>query len=120
MKRQSIEPSEAYATSIGPAVHLRGKLRSSLPLDLRCALQGSTIEGSFVRIAQGAAVEATECSVARAAILGRFSGSMSASESIVILPKANVRAHIKAPRIEIIEGALFEGEIDVIDNSDAH
>jgi len=119
MKRHSIEPSETYATSIGPAVQLKGILRSTLPLDLRGAVSGS-IEAGFIRVAPGAAIEATECSVERAAILGRFEGNLRATESITILPKANVRAHLKAPRIEIVEGALFEGEIDVISAQNAH
>lgn len=119
MKRHSIEPSETYATSIGPTVRLKGTLRSTLPLDLRGAVSGS-IEAGFIRVAPGATIEATECSVERAAILGRFEGNLRATEGITILPKAFVHAHIKAPRIEIIEGALFEGEIEVTTERNAH
>ncbi len=119
MKRYTIDPSELYATNIGPSVQLKGTLRSTLPLDIRGSVSGS-IEAGFIRIAPGAVIAASECSVERAAILGRFEGNLRATESIMVLPKANVRAHLKAPRIEIVEGALFEGEIDVDPARNAH
>jgi cytoskeletal protein CcmA (bactofilin family) len=119
MKKLNFEPSEPYATHIGPAVAMRGKLRSSLPLDLRCSLNGS-IEASFIRIASSAHIETRDCDVAVAIIAGDFAGSMRATESILILPNAKVHAHIKAARVQIADGALFEGEIDTISLGNPH
>ncbi|GAB6277787.1 MAG: hypothetical protein SAMD01599839_23270 [Rectinema sp.] len=112
MKRLNFEPPEPYATYIGPAVILNGKLRSNLPLDLRCALHGS-LEGTFIRIDRNADIETNTCTVQKALIAGRFTGSMNAADTIVILPNANVRADIKAAHIRIIEGAKFEGDIEI-------
>ena len=116
MRKLNFEPPEPYATYIGPSVGLKGKLSSSLPLDLRCVLHG-TLEGTFVRVGRSAIVDVNACNVHEAVIAGRFSGSLNATNSIVILPNANVQADIKATKIRIIEGAKFEGHIEVTDIS---
>jgi len=119
MKKLNFEPSEPYGTHIGPAIAMKGKLRSSLPLDLRCSLNGS-IEASFIRIAPSAHIEAQECDVVEAIIAGEFAGSIRATESILMLPKAKVHAHVEAATVQIADGALFEGEIDTVSLSNPH
>jgi len=112
MKRLNFEPPEPFGTYIGPAVTLNGKLRSSLPLNLRCVFHGS-LEGTFIRIDHNADIKTSACTVQRAVIAGRLVGSLNVADTIVILPKATVTADIKAADIRIIEGAKFEGTIEM-------
>jgi len=112
MRRLNFEPPEPYATYIGPAVILNGKLRSNLPLDLRCVLHGS-LEGTFIRIDHNADIETGMCTAQHAVIAGRFTGPLNVADTIVILPNANVLADIKAANIRIFEGAKFEGDIEI-------
>ncbi|OQB95644.1 MAG: Polymer-forming cytoskeletal [Spirochaetes bacterium ADurb.Bin110] len=110
MKKLNLEPSEPYATHIGPALALNGILRSSQPLDLHCVFHGS-IEGTFIKISRNAKIEADLLRAQKVIIAGQFNGSMSVSEEIIILPGASVTSDIKVACLHIIEGAQFEGKI---------
>lgn len=119
MKRLNFEPSEPYGTYIGPAVTMNGRLRSSLPLNLRCTFHG-VLEGTFIRIDRNADIQTSTCTARQAVIAGRFAGAMSVVDSIVMLPNAIVAADIKAADIHIIEGAKFEGSIETYDRDESH
>ncbi len=112
MKVLSFEPPEPFATQIGQSVILNGKLRSNLPLSLRCTLRGS-IEGTFVRIERSAHIEANSCTVQNAVIAGCFTGRLKAVDSLVFLPSSHISADIYTARLQIIEGATFEGGIEM-------
>ncbi len=112
MKKSNLEPSEPYATHIGPALKLNGILRSNQPLDLHCAFHGS-IEGTFIKISKNAIIEADLLKAHQVVIAGQFKGSMSVSEEIIILPNANVSSDIRVACLHIIEGSQFEGKIEM-------
>jgi cytoskeletal protein CcmA (bactofilin family) len=119
MKRPNFEPPEPYGTYLGPAVTMSGRLRSSLPLNVRCVFRG-TLEGTFIRIDRNADVQTTACTAQQAVIAGHFTGAMSVVDSIVILPHATVAADIRAADIQIIEGATFEGSIETYERDERH
>jgi cytoskeletal protein CcmA (bactofilin family) len=119
MKRLNFEPPEPYGTYIGPAVTLNGQLHSSLPLNLRCAFHGS-LEGTFIRIERNADIKTSTCTAQQAVIAGRFAGAMNVADTIVILPNATVTGSLRAADIQIIEGAKFEGSIEMHDRDGGH
>lgn len=112
MKGLSFEPPEPFATQIGQSVIMNGNLRSNLPLSLRCTFRGS-IEGTFLRIERNAHIEANTCTVQKAVIAGRFTGQIKAFDSLVLLPSSHISATISTARLQIIEGATFEGGIEM-------
>jgi len=98
---------------------MNGRLRSSLPLNLRCAFHGA-LEGTFIRIDRNADIQTSTCTARQVVIAGRFAGAVSVADSIVILPNAIVAADIKAADIHIIEGAKFQGSIETYDRDERH
>jgi len=112
MKVLSFEPPAPFATQVGQSVTLNGKLRSNLPLSLRCTFRGS-IEGTFIRIERSAHIEAESCTVQNAVIAGSFTGRIKALDSLAFLPGAHIAADIYAARLQIMEGAAFEGSIEM-------
>ncbi len=106
----AMEPDEAYATEAGFGVRMSGNLRTSKPLNIRGAFSG-TIQGTFIRIERGATVAASPLSAARVIVAGSFSGTIRASEYVVLMPGSTVSAAIDTVTLQIMQGASFEGSI---------
>ncbi len=102
--------SSAETTLIGRAAQIEGTLSGSADMLIEGKLRG-TIDGSGrLVVAESGRLEANLH--ARVVIIsGTVTGDVSADERIELKSSATLTGNITAPRIQIHEGATFQGEV---------
>lgn len=98
-------------TIIGNAITVDGEITGEEPLIVQGTVKGRVILDHVVVEAEGI-VEA-DLEVRQVEISGQLTGNVSAQDRVEIRPEGRVTGDIRAPRIQIAEGARFKGHIDM-------
>jgi cytoskeletal protein CcmA (bactofilin family) len=108
--RRFTDASERAVTVIGSGTHVRGDVVSSDPLEIRGTVEGDCRVGAHCTVAEGARVlgniDATTLVVS-----GEVEAGTLTAEKVEIRATARVRATIRAQRVAIADGALYEGDL---------
>jgi cytoskeletal protein CcmA (bactofilin family) len=100
-------------TNIGPAIVINGELSSDESLRLDGHVKGNILlREAELTIGQSARVEADVRST-RVLVLGTVTGNIAASERIELGATAKVTGNLSANNVVIVEGARFNGRIDM-------
>jgi cytoskeletal protein CcmA (bactofilin family) len=100
-------------TTIGPALAIQGEISSDEDLLIEGRVGGQiVIRNATLTIGPQARVEA-DVRGARVQVLGAIQGSIAATERIELAPTAAVVGDLSANRIVVIDGATFNGRIDM-------
>lgn len=102
------------ATIIGESVHIRGQLNGGEDLHVLGRVEGRVDLERTLVVAQSGIVKA-EVSVKNAVISGVVVGNIHASESVEITREGRMVGDIFSPRIIIVDGASFRGNVDMGD-----
>lgn len=102
------------ATIIGESVHIRGQLNGGEDLHVLGRVEGRVDLERRLVVAQSGIVKA-EVSVKNAIISGVVVGNIHASESVELTREGRMVGDIYAPRIIIVDGASFRGNVDMGD-----
>jgi cytoskeletal protein CcmA (bactofilin family) len=97
---------------IGEGIQIRGNLSGSGDLVVRGKVEG------FVALQDHLTVEETGIMVANietraVTVNGKMSGDIDASERVGISSSATVVGDIRAPEVEIADGARFQGKLEM-------
>lgn len=96
--------------TLGKTLVFRGELSADEDLVLFGRVEGSITHTGSVTIALGGVVSGNV--VARSiTIRGTVDGDVEASESVTVAPSAVLNGDILAPRINIVDGAEFNGNV---------
>lgn len=106
--------SSDSATIIGESVHIRGQLSGGEDLHVLGRVEGRVDLERTLVVAQSGIVKA-EVSVKNAVISGVVVGNIHASESVELTREGRMVGDIFAPRIIIVDGASFRGNVDMGD-----
>ena len=99
-------------TSLGRTLVIKGELTAEENLIIEGTVEGNiSVPEHAVAVGRTARVSA-DIMANTVTILGEASGRFTASEKIELRQTARVVGGIIATKIEIIEGAIFEGSID--------
>jgi cytoskeletal protein CcmA (bactofilin family) len=116
--RRFTDASHAAVTLIGSATHIRGDVVSSDAMEIRGTVEGDCRVGSHCTVTEGARVlgniDATTLVVA-----GEVEAGTLTAQKIEIRASARVRATIRALRVAIADGALYEGDLQTQDPGSA-
>ena len=99
--------------TIGPHLIISGELSTDVDLTIE-----GTVEG-FISVRTGTlAIEPTarvqaDVRAARVVVRGYVRGAIAASERIELAPSARMDGSLSAPLITLVEGAQFNGAIDM-------
>jgi cytoskeletal protein CcmA (bactofilin family) len=94
----------------GDTTSFNGHLKFKNTLKIQGKFKGTIeAEGSLI-IDKGAVVETDRISVSSLIVYGAVSGSIHAADKVDMLPGAEVRGDVKAARLRIADGVLFEGQ----------
>ena len=104
----------ADSTVIGDSVQVRGNLTGDEDLHVLGRIEGSIDLQRTLVVAQSGVVKA-EVQVKNAIISGVVVGNVSASESVEITREGRMVGDISAPRVIIVDGASFRGNVDMGD-----
>jgi cytoskeletal protein CcmA (bactofilin family) len=101
-------------TSIGSSVIINGELSSDEDLRIDGHVNGQVHlrEDATLTIGETARVQA-DLRGSRILVLGTVQGNITASERIELGPSSTVTGDVSANRVVLIEGASFQGRIDM-------
>ncbi len=105
--------TEAQKTIIGPCMKVKGEISGKEDLTVYGQVEGIIdLKKSQVTISKTGNIKADV--YGRTIIIeGEVKGDLVGEEKIVLEPSAIVRGNLKAPRINIEDGAKFKGNVDM-------
>ena len=108
--KSSPKDNALNTTYFGKNLKIKGTLSGEGSLIILGSFDGEFDLKGHLKVAQGARIrgniKATDISVN-----GNIEGTVSASEKVHLESTARIKGEIATPRISVLEGALFDGEI---------
>jgi len=104
------QPRPSESTLVARGSRVEGRLFADNDVEVTGEVHGTVEAKAQVLISEGARVEAALHGRV-VVVAGRVAGDVSADEKIELLPSAELRGNITAPRIVIQDGATFEGQV---------
>jgi cytoskeletal protein CcmA (bactofilin family) len=98
--------------TIGTGVAVNGRLTGDQDVTVEGRVEGTVALDSHMTVAEEGTVVA-ELEVDALTIEGTLDGDVVARETVQLRSGSQVTGNIRAPRINIEEGALFKGNIDM-------
>jgi cytoskeletal protein CcmA (bactofilin family) len=98
------------AVVFGNTTNFNGYLRFKETLKIQGRFKGTIDAQGALIIDKGAVVETDHISVSSLIVYGTVSGSIHAADKVDMFPGAEVRGDVKAARLRIADGVLFEGQ----------
>ena len=97
---------------LGPTLHFKGELHADEELLIKGRIEGSITHSQRVTVC----AEGTVTANVRAQVIiveGTVNGDLQAEKSVLVRETAKLRGNITAPSVSIVEGAHFNGGIDM-------
>ncbi len=104
------ETIQRSVMTLGKTLTFKGELSADEDMVLLGRVEGSITHSESLTVGASGVVIGDLCARVLT-IKGTVEGDLEASESIVIAPSANVLGDLVAPRVSIVEGALFNGRV---------
>ena len=97
---------------LGPTLRFKGELSADEDLLIQGAVEGSIKHTSSLTIGEEGKVQA-DISAEYIAVEGKVQGDLAGSQSVVIRDSADIDGNIFSPVVTLLEGATFNGSIDM-------
>ena len=97
---------------LGPTLKFKGELSAEEDLLIQAKIEGSIKHSSNLTIGEEGQVKA-DIEAEHIAIEGKVKGDLSGSTSVVIRDTADIDGNIYSPVVTLLEGATFNGSIDM-------
>jgi cytoskeletal protein CcmA (bactofilin family) len=104
---------ERRVAVLGPTLRFKGELSADEDFILQGRLEGSIHHTQSVTIGTDGVVQGN-IHARSVTIDGTVEGDLHGSESVVVHATGRVTGNIFAPRVGVIEGALFNGRIEMV------
>lgn len=104
--------TERKLAVLGPTLRFKGDISAEEDFILQGRVQGSIHHTQMIIIGTGGAVQGT-IYARRVVIDGIVEGDLYGVESVVVHETGRVHGNIYAPRVGIVDGAIFNGRIDM-------
>jgi len=118
--RQAPSPSAPPTTStpskvamVGDGISITGDVNANSNLKVEGRIEGRAVSSSQdIEVAESGVIKASiTAKVVR--IAGAVAGDITGSEKVIISSSGRVQGNIVAPRVQLDDGALFRGSIDM-------
>lgn len=106
-------PTTGATAMIGKGISISGDVSADSNLRIEGVIEGRSIQSKHdVEIAESGRVSASiSAKVVR--VSGEVTGDISGSEKVMIAKTGRVQGNVVAPRVQLEDGALFRGSIDM-------
>lgn len=107
-----VADSAPRASVLGPTLRFRGELSAQEDLIVQGSVEGSITHTQTLTIG----TDGTMKGDIRARVIiidGKVEGDLYATESVSIRATAKVKGNLFAPRVGIVDGAFFQGQIEM-------
>ena len=100
------------ASVLGPTLKFKGELTAEEDLMIQGSIEGSIKHSSSLTIGESGHVKAN-VSAEYIAVEGNVEGDIHGSQSVTVRETANISGNISSPTVSLLEGATFNGNIDM-------
>ena len=102
-------------TRISKEFSIEGEIQSEELVEVEGSVRGRVyVKGNDLRVRSGGVVEA-EVEASSVHVEGELRGNVFAGEILFIYPSGKFEGAVKTARIQIADGAVFKGNIDMIE-----
>ncbi|MEO1118985.1 MAG: polymer-forming cytoskeletal protein [Pseudomonadota bacterium] len=105
-------PNHKNSSILGPTLKFKGDLIADEDLLIQGQVEGSIKHSSSLTIGEGGHVKA-DVSAEYIAVEGRVEGDLKGSKCVKVRVSAKIDGNIVSPSVSLIEGATFNGKIDM-------
>jgi len=107
------DTAQAKKTSVlGPTLKFKGELTADEDLLIQGRIEGSIKHSSSLTIGESGHVKAN-VSAEYIAVEGKVEGDIHGTQSVTIRETADISGNISSPTVSLLEGATFNGNIDM-------
>jgi cytoskeletal protein CcmA (bactofilin family) len=99
-------------TNIGPTITITGEMRSGENISVQGTIQGVIATTADIHVLEGGSVEA-DVTTRSIEVRGTISGNVNASDLFQVHLGGRVNGDVRAPRIVLVDGAKYKGNIDM-------
>ena len=110
----SLDRLKERTSILGPTIHFKGELSADEDLIINGTIEGSITHLQRLTIGRDGTVRA-HVDAQQVVIEGRIEGDVRAGKSVSVMQTAHMLGDISAPTITILEGAKFNGSINMGD-----
>ena len=111
--RAQASPPATKSAVIGPGIEISGDVTASADLTIDGRVSGSVVQSAHnVDIGESGQVSA-RIQAKMVKVAGEVMGDIAGSEKVLIARTGRVRGNISAPRVQLEDGAIFKGSIDM-------
>jgi len=103
---------EKRISVLGPTLKFKGELKAEEDLLIQGQIEGSIEHTSNLTIGEEGKVKA-DITAEYIAVEGAVKGDLSSSQSVTIHETAEIDGNIYSPTVSLLEGATFNGSIDM-------
>jgi cytoskeletal protein CcmA (bactofilin family) len=103
---------QRHATNIGPTITITGEMRSGEDISIQGTVHGTIATTADIDVLDGGNVEA-DVSTRSIDVRGTITGDVTASDLFQIHIGGRVSGDVRAPRIVLVDGAKYKGNIDM-------
>jgi cytoskeletal protein CcmA (bactofilin family) len=104
------------ATYFGKKLKIKGNVSGNGDIIILGELEGEFNLKGALQVAEPASVTG-EVKANNITVKGSIEGTITAAEKIHLDPTAKIKGHINSPKISVMDGALFDGEITMSSQS---
>lgn len=97
---------------LGPTLQFKGELHADEELLIKGRIEGSITHSQRITVCPEGTVTANVRAV-MIVVEGTLTGDLQAEKSVMVRETAHLRGNITAPSVSIVEGAHFNGGIDM-------
>lgn len=116
MPKPTSKTIHEISTILGKETGFSGKLKFQDSLMIRGSFEGEIDAQGFLHIDEGAEVRAGLIRASSIIVGGVVHGDLEAADRIELLPSARVYGKIRANKLRIADGVIFEGRCEMIRN----
>ena len=103
---------DAKSSVLGPTLKFKGELTADEDLLIQGQVEGIIRHSSSLTIGEGGKVKA-DVTAEYIAVEGRVQGDLKGSKCVKIRETARIDGNIVSPKVSLVEGATFNGKIDM-------
>ena len=103
---------DSKSSVLGPTLKFKGELTADEDLLIKGRVEGSIRHSSSLTIGDGGHVKAN-VTAEYISVEGRVEGDLKGSKCVKIRETAKVKGNVVSPNVSLVEGANFNGQIDM-------
>ena len=116
MPLQSTEPQRRDTTYFGKTLQIKGRVTGAGNLTILGSFEGEFDLKGKLKVADAAKIKG-KIKANAVSVNGNVQGGITAQEGVQIDKTAKIEGHITTPKLSIMEGATFDGEVTMSDRS---